>query len=527
MTPDLIAGRYQVLRPVGRGGMGTVWLCRDELLGREVAVKQIGALPGETATDAARALREARSSAALNHRNVVSVFDVVDTDDGKAWLVMEYVPSRTLGEIIRDDGPLEPQRAAWIGAQVAEGLAAAHALGTIHRDVKPGNILVGPDDVAKISDFGIARGADDTQITRTGLVIGTPSYFSPELARGEDPGPESDVYALGATLYTAVEGHNPYPEQRNPIVLLQKIAAEEPPPPSHAGPLFEAIERMMDRSTHTRWTMADAADSLRRVAERGGDAVDHTAVLAAPVGGWFAGQEEPDDDERGDRADGVVATSAGAAERSPTPPPAGSGPGPGGPDEPDRRRRGMVPWLVAAAVVLLVLLAGGYMMLSGDSTDRSPRAATRDSTSPDPSKTPSPRRTRSTTPSATPSPTPSPSATPSPQGNRQNDGQAMERFVEDYYALMPENTDAGWQRLSPAMQDRVGRGGYEQWWDSVDSVDLQQAQAVESQRQVEVVLTYYMKDGSAKQQSERISLVRANGSYLIDDDDVLSSRTVS
>ena len=110
MTPDLIAGRYQVLRPVGRGGMGTVWLCRDELLGREVAVKQIGALPGETATDAARALREARSSAALNHRNVVSVFDVVDTDDGKAWLVMEYVPSRTLGEIIRDDGPLEPRQ---------------------------------------------------------------------------------------------------------------------------------------------------------------------------------------------------------------------------------------------------------------------------------------------------------------------------------------------------------------------------------------------------------------------------------
>src|SRR3712207_116691 len=134
MAPESIAGRYHVQRAIGRGGMGTVWLCTDEVLGRQVAVKQVGTLPGETTLDLARALREARSSAALNHRNVVSVYDAVE-DGERIWLVMEYVPGRTLAETVAQDGPLDPLRAAWIGAQVADGLAAAHARGTIHRDV--------------------------------------------------------------------------------------------------------------------------------------------------------------------------------------------------------------------------------------------------------------------------------------------------------------------------------------------------------------------------------------------------------
>jgi serine/threonine protein kinase len=503
MTPDLIADRYEVLRPIGRGGMGTVWLCRDEILGREVAVKQIGALPGESATDAARALREARSSAALNHHNVVSVFDVVDTEDGKAWLVMEYVPSRTLGQLIREDGPLDPRRAARIGAQVAEGLAAAHALGTIHRDVKPGNILVGEDDRAKISDFGIARGADDEQLTRTGLVTGTPSYFSPELARGEDPGPESDVYALGATLYTAVEGHAPYPEQRNPIALLQKIAAEEPPPPTRAGPLAVAIGRMMDRDPRSRWSMADAASSLRRVAERPGAEDEGTAVLAAPAA------QTPR---------GATPVPAAQTPREPTPVPAAPVPEGG-------RRRRVGPWLVGAAVLLVGLLAGGFMMLSGDPTDDTPRAAPSGSGSDKPSSRPSPTRTSSPSPSASPSSSPSetPSRTPSPQ---QDQGRAMERFVTDYFALMPDDTDAGWQRLAPSMQAQ-GRDSYEEWWSNVDSVDLQRTDAVEGQRQVDIVLTYHFSDGTAKQESQRLTLDRSGDGYLIADDEVRSSRTVS
>jgi serine/threonine protein kinase len=139
--PETIAGRYRVERAVGRGGMGAVWLCTDEVLGRQVAVKQVGTMPGEDALDVPRAMREARSLAALNHRNVVSVYDAVEEGD-HIWLVMEYVPGRSLSELLAQQGFLPPERAAWIGAQVADGLAAAHERGTIHRDVKPGNILV-------------------------------------------------------------------------------------------------------------------------------------------------------------------------------------------------------------------------------------------------------------------------------------------------------------------------------------------------------------------------------------------------
>jgi serine/threonine protein kinase len=515
MTPDLIAGRYQVLRPVGRGGMGTVWLCRDEVLGREVAVKQIGSLPGESATDTARALREARSSAALNHRNVVSVFDIVDTEDGNAWLVMEYVPSHTLAEIVRNEGPIAPQRAAWIAAQVAEGLAAAHALGTIHRDVKPGNILVGENDVAKISDFGIARGADDDQLTRTGLVTGTPSYFSPELARGEDPGPESDVYALGATLYTAVEGRSPYPEQRNAIVLLQKIAAEEPPKPTNAGPLAGPIARMMDRDAGSRWTMADAAHALRRVAEDVHAGAGNTAVLTMPS----RGRDRAHDDTRTTPVPVAAAAPATSEERSrgytPPPPP---------PDDQDKGRRSG-PWLVGAGVLLLLLLGVGYMMLSGGPDDQAPQASTQSNSPPSKSRSSSP------TPTPTPTPTPSPSREPREKQTSQapatDPGDAMEQDVTDYFALMPENTDAGWQRLAPSMKAQ-GRGAYEEWWGSIDSVDLSRADAVEGgQPQVKVDLTYYFNDGSAKQETQLLTLEKSGDRYLIADDEVLSSRTVS
>ncbi len=176
MAPTTIANRYRVERAVGRGGMGTVWLCSDEMLGRSVAVKEVGHLPGESTPDLARALREARSSAALNHPNVVSIFDAVEDGD-RIWLVMEFVPSRTLSQLMKQDGALAPQRVAWIGAQVADGLAAAHLRGTMHRDVKPGNILVAENDHAKISDFGIARTLGDSQLTQTGMVTGTPGLL--------------------------------------------------------------------------------------------------------------------------------------------------------------------------------------------------------------------------------------------------------------------------------------------------------------------------------------------------------------
>src|ERR1700712_4180527 len=215
MQPELIGGRYRAEAVIGRGGMGTVWLCRDETLGRHVAVKQVGLLPGESGTESARAFREARSSAGLSHRNVVAVYDVVD-EDGHIWLVMEHVRGRSLSQVIKHDGSLDPAVVAEIGAQVADGLSALHADGIMHRDVKPGNVLIREDGLAKISDFGIARTAGDTTLTQAGYLSGTPSYFSPALARGAEPTPADDVGALGPPLSPAVEGPPPYPRRDNP-----------------------------------------------------------------------------------------------------------------------------------------------------------------------------------------------------------------------------------------------------------------------------------------------------------------------
>ncbi|MEQ4521294.1 serine/threonine-protein kinase, partial [Nocardioides kribbensis] len=351
MTPDPIAGRYRIVREIGRGGMGAVWLCHDETLGRDVAVKRAGALPG-VAVDGARALREARSAAALNHRNVVSVLDAVE-DGGEVWLVMEYVASRNLTEVVDQDGPLTPRRAAAIGAQVADGIAAAHARGTMHRDVKPGNVLVTSDGTAKISDFGIARTAGDDQLTGTGLVLGTPAYFAPELARGGDPTPAADVWALGATLYAAVEGRRAYGEG-SALEVLARIADGPPPPPQRAQALGPVIERMMDPDPTRRPSMPEAAESLRALA----------AGRAVPAGAARADATQ------------VIATQAVATRTVPAvapvpvpaPTPAGAS------DDGSRRRRS--PWLVAAVVLLVLALAGGAVALvvGDDDVDEAGRA---------------------------------------------------------------------------------------------------------------------------------------------------------
>ncbi|MDQ1482985.1 MAG: eukaryotic-like serine/threonine-protein kinase [Actinomycetota bacterium] len=265
MQPELIAGRYQVLRAIGRGGMGTVWLCRDNVLGRHVAVKQIGALPGDSAPETKRAMREARSAAALNHPNAVAVYDVVD-HEGRPWLVMEYVEGQTLADEIAHEGQLSPQRVADIGSQLAGALARAHERRIVHRDIKPGNVLIDKSGHPKISDFGIARGHGDEQLTQIGFITGTPGYLSPELARGGDPGWASDVWALGATLYEAVEGRPPYESRSNPIALLRAIATERPRAMTQAGVLGPAIEAMMHEDPASRWDMATCARRLGGIA---------------------------------------------------------------------------------------------------------------------------------------------------------------------------------------------------------------------------------------------------------------------
>lgn len=511
MPPDLIAGRYRVRRGIGQGGMGAVWLCHDERFRRDVAVKQIGRLPGESAPDTARALREARSSAALNHRNVVSVFDVIE-DEGEIWLVMEYVPSRTLAEILRADGPLSPAAAAGIGAQIADGLAAAHALGTMHRDVKPGNILVTEDGLAKISDFGIARTEGDEQLTQTGLMTGTPAYFSPELARGGDPGPASDVWALGATMYAAVEGASPYAERGNPIALLATIASENPPRPEHAGFLTEPIGRMMDRDPASRWAMADAAHALRRLSDR-------KAPPSADAGT-------------------TAFAATGAREQEDTPRPAEPATSADG-----GRKHRLVPWLLA--LLLIVVLAGGYLLFSGRDNRQAPSAAPRDQSSasltPSPSRaskpsssTPSPSRPPSSTPSpsqppsAQPSPTTAsshPSAESTPPAPKQASDAAEVAAAKHYIDTVPDDTDAGWAQLA-ASEQSVGRGSYDSFWGSIDDVQASDVRAVADEPAVNLTLTYHFHDGRVVVETQRIGLERSGGDYLIADDEVLSSKTI-
>lgn len=208
----VIAGRYRLLAPLGEGGMGTVWRARDEVLHREVAVKEVRAPSGLAGDDVqrmyARLEREAWAAARVANRNVVTVYDVA-TDDGRPWIVMELVRGLSLAEVLDAEGPMAPQRAAHIGAEVLAALRSAHEAGVLHRDVKPANVLISNDGRIVLTDFGIAMVEGSSALTMTGEVIGSPEFLAPERALGRTPGPESDLWSLGVLLYAAVEGHSP------------------------------------------------------------------------------------------------------------------------------------------------------------------------------------------------------------------------------------------------------------------------------------------------------------------------------
>ncbi|MEV4442506.1 serine/threonine-protein kinase, partial [Streptomyces sp. NPDC049577] len=218
----LIAGRYRLTERVGRGGMGTVWRAEDELLARQVAVKRLHVQPGleedELATLYERTRREARSAARINHPNVVVVHDVVE-DGGLPCIVMEYVPSTTLGDLLKQRGTVGPEEAARIGRGMIAALRAAHAAGVLHRDVKPGNVLLGHDGRIVLTDFGIAHSTGTSTLTKTGEMVGSIDYISPERVKGAKPGPAADLWALGATLYQALEGRPPFrmADGRSPV----------------------------------------------------------------------------------------------------------------------------------------------------------------------------------------------------------------------------------------------------------------------------------------------------------------------
>ncbi|QKV93178.1 serine/threonine protein kinase [Streptomyces sp. NA02950] len=259
-TGRLLAGRYRLGEMLGQGGMGTVWRASDETLGRTVAVKELR-FPSSVDEDEkrrliTRTLREAKAIARIRSNGAVTVYDVVDEDD-RPWIVMELIEGSSLADVVRDDGPLTPRRAAEVGLAVLDVLRAAHQAGILHRDVKPSNVLISDDGRVVLTDFGIAQVEGDPSVTSTGMLVGAPSYISPERARGHKPGPPADLWSLGGLLYAAVEGVPPY-DKSTAIATLTAVMTEPVEPPKNAGPLEEVIYGLLDKDPERRLDDAGA-----------------------------------------------------------------------------------------------------------------------------------------------------------------------------------------------------------------------------------------------------------------------------
>ncbi len=264
----MVAGRYRLDNHLGSGGMGTVWRGWDDRLRRHVAVKEVIVTPGlpeaEEALLRERYLREARATARLRHPSVVGVYDVIP-ESGRVWIVMELINAVDLAAILRSDGPLDPVRAAKIGAQLVDALDAAHEAGVLHRDVKPANVLIGPEDRTVLTDFGVASVSGDPALTRTGQLVGSPAYLAPERLTGGTVGPASDVWSLGCTLYAAVEGKPPFhrPEQ---FAIIAAITVDPVPQARRAGLLAPVLYGMLEKDQADRWDTTRVRAALERVA---------------------------------------------------------------------------------------------------------------------------------------------------------------------------------------------------------------------------------------------------------------------
>ncbi|MFH8488086.1 serine/threonine-protein kinase [Streptomyces longisporoflavus] len=285
----LLSGRYRLGEVLGRGGMGTVWRAKDETLGRTVAVKELR-FPSSIDEEEkrrliTRTLREAKAIARIRNTSAVTVYDVVDEDD-RPWIVMELVEGKSLAEAIREDGLLTPRRAAEVGLAVLDVLRSAHREGILHRDVKPSNVLIAEDGRVVLTDFGIAQVEGDPSITSTGMLVGAPSYISPERARGHKPGPAADLWSLGGLLYAAVEGVPPY-DKGSAIATLTAVMTEDVEQPVNAGPLEKVIYGLLAKDPEQRLDDAGARALLLDVihapeAKEEPEPVDATKVVPLP-----------------------------------------------------------------------------------------------------------------------------------------------------------------------------------------------------------------------------------------------------
>ena len=529
---QLVAGRYRLLAQIGGGGMGTVWLGRDERLGRQVAIKQVlppaNADAREAERQRERALREGRIAARLSHPHAISVYDVA-VEDGQPWLVMEYLPSRSLAEVLTDDGLLAVDQVAQIGAQVADALAATHAAGIVHRDVKPANVLIGRgprvEGLVKITDFGISHATGDVTLTQTGQITGTPAFLAPEVAQGEEPQPPSDVFALGATLYTCLEGGPPFGMTENALQLLHRVAGGEVTPPEHAGPLTRPLMRMLAADPRDRPDMLRVRDDLARLAA--GRDGDPTTVLLArtilrPAPGRSATDRLP--------AEAPVVGAPTPLPPLPTPKPLPEPPPEETPQAPRRHRPALVLLAIGALVVAVgVVLA--VVLTSGSGSGTGPRASDSGTTAPRTtpgSTTPGSTTPSRTTPSSSAQTTSSSAATTSqtsaaagtsttPVGTTVTAAD-VRTFVTGYYAMLPNNPAQAYELTGPTLRAAESRPNYIAFWRRFSAVQLGPVTATDGSLVAHATVTY-VENGQPEREQHTFTLIRGDGGRLLMDSD--------
>jgi serine/threonine protein kinase len=451
---ELIAGRYRLISRLGNGAMGVVWLARDERLHRTVAIKQLllARLSGREADEAnRRAMREGRITARLQHPHAIAVHDVAE-HEGQPCLIMEYLPSRSLATVLSTQDVLAPDEVARIGSQVASALAAAHEAGIVHRDIKPGNVLLAADGTAKITDFGVSHAVGDVTVTATGILAGTPAYLAPEVAQGHSAGFPSDVFSLGATLYTALEGMPPFGLNNNAIALLHQVASGEITPPRRSGPLTPVLLQLLQRDPEHRPTMHQAQGAL--------------AALAAGLAEFTGGPSAPARPRRridshfgpvprtqrtliqaipSERSALVGLTGADVTvDRAPATGDSGGRPG-------RRRPLDSVIAVVLAAGLPVAALISHSKVTDGNTPQPVSTSGGSAQNLPALPIPPGPSRTTQVIPAATPVVLGSPPDTP-------DTPEQQQRATTGYHALTPGNRSAAWKRPTADYQPHRSRG---------------------------------------------------------------------
>ncbi|MEP7021096.1 MAG: serine/threonine-protein kinase [Pseudonocardiales bacterium] len=462
--PLVIAGRYRLDTTLAIGGMGVVWKGWDERLKRPVAVKQLrvnpGLSPAEAATARHRAMREARNTARLHHPHAIPVYDVVE-HDGEPCLIMEFLPSVSLQEAIRSRGTLAIAEVARIGTDLAQALTAAHRVGIVHRDVKPGNVLLAEDGTTKLTDFGISHALGDSTLTATGMLTGTPAYLAPEVARGQPASFESDVFSLGATLYTASEGTPPFGEDPNPMALLYRIASGDLRPPQRSGPLTSLLIAMLGADPRKRPTMTQVSQTLSGLFSAGA-----TSPARADL-----------ETLRPHRTPQNVAPVHGPA--------------------PEIARRRSRPAIAAFAAAVVLAAAGIVAFILTRPDGRPGQGAGGGQT----------RSTQHTTAVAT---------------KHAPTADELAQAITEYYALMPTNLQAGWSRLTPAYQQRTGGGftDYQTFWGEFAEVRASDAVG-HLPDMAQATITYVNRNGTTTSERTAFQLILSGGRLKINDTTVL------